>query len=186
MDTAAIQLSLTDLHNGLDEIRESPKNNGTLDMIVARPSEGVRKVLDEGRLELTLGLVGDNWSTRGSRHTPDKTSHPEMQLNLMNSRAIQLISQAKHRWQLAGDQLFVDLDLSGENLPPGTRLSIGSAVIEITPVPHTGCAKFIARFGVDAQKFVNSPVGRTLNLRGVNAKVVTPGTIRVGDKVARS
>jgi MOSC domain-containing protein YiiM len=106
-----------------------------------------------------------------------------MQLNLMNARAIDLIAGGKSRWHLAGDQLFVDLDLSGTNLPPGTRLAIGSAVIEVTAVPHTGCKKFTARFGLEAMKFVNSPVGRELNLRGINAKVVTGGTIVVGDRI---
>jgi MOSC domain-containing protein YiiM len=106
-----------------------------------------------------------------------------MQINIMNARATALVAGSKDRWPLAGDQLYVDLDLSGANLPPGTRLAIGSAVLEVTSQPHTGCAKFVARFGLDAMKFVNSPVGRELNLRGINAKVVTAGTIRVGDDV---
>ena len=110
--------------------------------------------------------------------------HPDMQLNIMNARVIALVAGSRDRWALAGDQLYIDLDLSADNLPAGTRLSIGSAIVEVTAVPHTGCGKFAARFGVDAVKFVNSPVGRQLNLRGINAKVIQPGTIRVGD-VAR-
>jgi hypothetical protein len=128
--------------------------------------------------------VGDTWSTRASRRSKDGLAHPDMQINVMNARVIALVAQGRERWHLAGDQLFVDLDLSGENLPPGTRLAIGSAVIEVTPEPHTGCEKFLSRFGVDAMKFVNSPLGRQLNLRGINAKVVKPGVIRVRD-VAR-
>ena len=146
-----------------------------------RPSLGERESLTEGELDVAQGLVGDTWNTRGSRRSKDGLAHPEMQINVMNSRVIALVAQERERWHLAGDQLFVDLDLSGENLPPGTRLAVGSAVIEVTPEPHTGCEKFVSRFGVDAMKFVNSPLGRQLNLRGINAKVVQPGVIRVRD-----
>jgi len=125
--------------------------------------------------------VGDNWRTRSSSRTPDGSAHPDMQLNVMNSRVIALVAQNKDRWPLAGDQLFIEMDLSAANLPPGTRLAIGSAVIEVTAQPHTGCKKFVERFGLDAMKFVNSPVGEQLHLRGINAKVVQPGVIRLGD-----
>lgn len=181
--SAVKHLTMTELEAGLEEIRRSPKDEGRLAMIVCRPQTLEREILERGELDIELGLVGDNWQARGSSGTQDGTAHPEMQLNLMNVRAIDLIAADKSRWQLAGDQLFVDLDLSGENLPPGTRLSIGTAVIEVTAVPHTGCKKFTARFGLDAMKFVNSPVGRQLNLRGINAKVVQRGTIAVGDRI---
>jgi hypothetical protein len=174
-------LTIEELEAGLDAIRQSPKNEGVLELIVRRPRVGEREVLQEGKLEVADGLVGDTWSTRGSSRSKDGLAHPEMQLNVMNSRVIALVAQERERWHLAGDQLFVDLDLSGENLPPGTRLALGSAVIEVTPQPHTGCQKFVSRFGVDAMKFVNSPLGRQLNLRGINAKVVLPGVIRVRD-----
>ena len=95
------------------------------------------------------------------------------------------MAQDEERWQLAGDQLFVELDLSEENLPAGTRLEIGSAVIEVTEQPHTGCKKFAARFGNDAQKFVMTPVGRQMRLRGMCARVVQPGTIQRGDTVEK-
>jgi MOSC domain-containing protein YiiM len=108
-----------------------------------------------------------------------------MQLNIMNSRVIALLAQNKGRWQLAGDQLFIDLDLSAENLPPGSRLAIGSSVIQVTAEPHTGCKKFVERFGAAALKFVNSSTGRQLGLRGINAKVVQPGVVRVGDVVKK-
>jgi MOSC domain-containing protein YiiM len=107
-----------------------------------------------------------------------------MQLNIINSRVAALVAQDKERWQLAGDQLYLDMDLSEANLPAGTRLSLGSAVIEVTPPPHLGCQKFVARFGREAMKFVNSPIGKELHLRGVNARVIQGGIIRVGD-VAR-
>ena len=108
-----------------------------------------------------------------------------MQLNIMNARVIALVAQKKARWALAGDQLYMDLDLSAENVPPGTRLSLGEAVIEVTDQPHTGCKKFAARFGLDALKFISSPIGKQLQLRGINAKVVRSGAIRVGDTVKK-
>ena len=183
--TAVRHLDRAELEAGLDEIRLAPKDGGVLALIVRRPAVDVREVLDEAVLDSTVGLVGDTWNVRGSRSTPDGSSHPDMQLNVMNVRSTALVAQSKDRWPLAGDQLYVDLDLSGENLPPGTRLRIGSAVIEVTPIPHTGCAKFVSRFGLEAMKFVNSPVGRELNLRGICAKVVQPGSIRAGDRVEK-
>jgi len=178
-------LTTAELEAGLDEIRRSPQGEGVLELIVRRPRTEEREVLQVGELDLTQGLVGDNWITRGNPHTPDGSSHPDMQINVMNSRVIALVAQGKDRWQLAGDQLFIDLDLSAENLPPGTQLALGSAVIEVTDQPHTGCKKFVARFGRDAMEFVNSPVGRKLHLRGINARVVQSGLIRVGDVVRR-
>jgi hypothetical protein len=178
-------LTMAELEAGLAEIRRSPKDEGVLEMIVRRPRTDEREVLAEGELDLIQGLVGDNWKTRGSSLTADGSSHPDTQLNVMNARAIALMAQNKARWPLAGDQLFIDLDLSAENLPPGTRLAVGPSVIEVTAQPHTGCKKFVARFGLEAMKFVNSPVGKQLHLRGINAKVVQPGLVRVGDIVKK-
>ena len=174
-------LTQEELAAGLDEIRKSPKDKGVLNLIVRRPETEQREILNQGSLDPAHGLVGDNWITRGSRATKDGSAHPEMQLNIMNSRVIALVAQQPERWALAGDQLFIDMDLSPENLPPGTRLSIGSAIIEVTSEPHTGCKKFVARFGLDAMVFVNSGIGKKLNLRGINAKVVQAGTIRTDD-----
>jgi MOSC domain-containing protein YiiM len=179
------QLTLAELEAGLDSIRHSHKLEGRLSLIVRRPAIDAREVLEEGKLDLHEGLVGDTWRTRGSTRTADGSSHPDMQLTLMNTQVIDLLAQEKKRWPLAGDQLFVDLDLSIDNLPIGTCLAIGTAVIEVTAQPHTGCNKFISRFGSDALKFVNSPVGKQLRLRGLNAKVVQPGAIRVGDRVKK-
>jgi hypothetical protein len=176
-------LERAELEAGLEGIRQSPGDEGVLDLIVRRPAVGAREVLAEGQLDLQAGLVGDTWSSRASSRTADGSPHPDMQLNVMNSRVVALLAQQKARWALAGDQLFVDLDLSEANVPAGTRLAIGDAVIEVTSQPHTGCDKFVARFGLDAMKFVNSPIGRELHLRGINARVVRPGTIRAGDRV---
>jgi hypothetical protein len=177
-------LTTAELEAGLDEIRRSPTDEGVLKLIVRRPRTDEREVLEEAELHTAEGLVGDSWKTRGSSRTEDGSSHPDMQLNIMNSRVVALLAQDKDRWQLAGDQLYLDLDLSADNLPAGTRLALGSAVIEVTAQPHTGCKKFVARYGLDAMKYVNSPVGKQLRLRGINAKVVQSGAIRVGD-VAR-
>jgi hypothetical protein len=183
--TEATHLTTAELEAGLDTIRQSPKDEGVIALIVRRPQIDAREVLEEGELDLIEGLVGDSWRVRGSSRTPDGSAHPDMQLNIMNSRVIALVAREKNRWPLAGDQLFIDLDVSQENLPPGTRLVLGSAVIEITDQPHTGCKKFAARFGLDALKLVNSPLGRQLQLRGVNARVAQPGVIRIGDRVKK-
>jgi MOSC domain-containing protein YiiM len=181
-----VQLAIDELEAGLDAIRQSPADDGVVKMIVRRPQTGEREVLHECELDDVLGLVGDNWKARGSRHTPDGAAHPDAQLTVMNSRAIALLAQGQDRWPLAGDQLYIDVDLSVDNLPPGAHLTIGSAVIEVTPLPHTGCKQFSARFGTDATRFVNSPAGKQLRLRGINAKIVKPGRIRVGDLARKS
>jgi hypothetical protein len=174
-----------ELEAGLAEVRRSPADAGRLDLIVRRPAVGEREELREGELDVTAGLVGDTWSSRPSRLTDDGSPHPEMQLNVMNSRMAALVAGHPGRRSLCGDQLYVDLDISEENLPPGTKLSIGSAVIEVTARPHLGCDKFVARFGVEAMRFVNSPAGRAMRRRGLNARVVQAGTIRRGDAVRK-
>jgi hypothetical protein len=178
-------LTTEELEAGLEDIYLSPKNDGRIEMIVRRPEVEKREILLEAKLDLVEGLVGDNWKARGSMSTPDGSAHPEMQINIMNSRVIKLLAQEKERWQLAGDQLFIDMDLSVENLPAGTRLELGSAVLEVTAKPHTGCKKFAARFGQEAIKFVNSPLGKELHLRGINARVVQSGVIQTGDIVKK-
>jgi hypothetical protein len=178
-------LTAEELEAGLEHIRHSPKDDGVLELIVRRPALEEREHLPQAELDLVEGLVGDSWKIRGSSNTPDGSAHPDTQLNIMNARAIALIAGDRERWQLAGDQLYLDMDLSIDNLPPGTRLALGSAVIEVTAEPHNGCKKFMARFGRDAVKFVNSPVGKQLHLRGVNAKVIRPGIIRVGDRARK-
>jgi hypothetical protein len=173
------------LEAGLDHVRRSPTDVGRLELIVRRPAENEREVLDTGVLDQHEGLVGDTWRLRGSSRTDDGSAHPDMQLNVMNARAAQLVAGSTARWALAGDQLYLDLDLSEANLPPGTRLALGAAVIEITAQPHRGCAKFAQRFGVDALRFVNSAIGRDLRLRGVNARVVVAGPVSQGAEVRK-
>jgi len=173
------------LEAALATIREAPADEGTVELVVCRPAEDVRKVLDAGELDPAFGLVGDTWNVRGSRRTDDGSPHPDMQLALVNARLMEVVSGGREDWPAAGDQLFVDLDVGAGNLPPGTRLALGSAVIEITDQPHTGCAKFRARFGADALAFVNSPAGRELRLRGIYARVVQSGTVRPGDTIRK-
>ena len=181
LPTVASHLTLDQLEAGLEEIRRSPAEGGSLRMIVQRPAVNEREVVATGELDVDVGLVGDSWESRGSRSTPDGSADPAAQIMMMNSRALALLAQSKERWQLAGDQLIIDLDMSTDNLPPGTRLSIGSAMIEVSEKPHTGCAKFAERFGKDALRFVSTPTGNGLRLRGVCARVVQSGHIRVGD-----
>jgi hypothetical protein len=181
--TSNIHVSAADLEAGLAEVLLAPAIEGTVELIVRRPSEGEREVLEEAVLDLEEGLVGDRWwtSARGAGANVDTSN----QLTLMSARVIALLAPDRERWRLAGDQLYVDLDLRWENLPPGTRLAVGSAVIEVTDEPHTGCAKFSGRFGSDAIRFVNSRAGRDLRLRGLNARVVEPGHVRPGATIRK-
>jgi len=180
MESTVKHLTMQELEAALDHLREAPKDEGVLQLIVCRPEVDQRKLLDVAELDPLRGMIGDNWIVRGSSKTPDGSPHPEMQINIMNSRVTALVAQDKERWPLAGDQLYIDMDLSKENLPAGARIQVGSAVLEVSPLPHTGCHKFVARFGMDAMKFVNSPVGKELCLRGINAKVVQAGVVKVG------
>ena len=180
-----LHLSIKELEAGMDHIRQSPKENGVLKMIVRRPAVDEREAISEGELNTTEGLEGDTWKTRGSSHTTDGSANVNSQITVMNARTIALLAQDEERWSLAGDQLYIDMDLSDENIPPGTSLAIGTAIIEVSAQPHSGCKKFSARFGVEAMKFVNSPEGKRLHLRGINTRVVQPGTIRVGDVIKK-
>jgi hypothetical protein len=168
-----------DLESALDHIRSAPRDRGTVEMIVRRPAPARREVLETAELDTSVGLVGDSWSTR------DRVD-ADAQLNIMNSRMAMLLAPDEMGVALAGDQLYLDLDFTDENLPAGSRLRIGDvAVIEITPKPHTGCKKFAARFGPETTRFVNTGEGKRLHLRGVCAKVVAGGTIRRGDIVTK-
>ncbi len=189
-----LHLSLAMLEAGVSEILGSPRDGGRIELIVRRPAIGEREMLVEAQLDPVAGLVGDTWPLRPSGQTPDRSPHPDKQVTIMNSRTAALVAGPPgemgvagvlDRRALAGDQFYVDLDLSVANLPPGTRLRLGSAVVEITDSSHQGCAKFSARYGVDAFRFVNSPIGRALRLRGVNTRVIEAGVVRRGDSVTK-
>lgn len=175
--------AMTKLEAGLSHVLASPPDVGTLDMVIRRPTNEEREVLDVAELTTTEGVVGDNWIHRPCRRSDDGGPHPDMQLNIMNARVVDLVSGGRDRWALAGDQLYVDFDLRDENVPAGTRLQVGSAIVEVTDQPHAGCAKFTKRFGRDSFLFVNSR--KELNLRGVNAKVVQDGIAKPNDPISK-
>jgi MOSC domain-containing protein YiiM len=172
-----MHLDLSALEAGLDEIRQAPMAVGKVELIVRRPAENERETLEEGFLDPTAGLVGDGWL--------NDDGDPARQVALMNARVAALLAQSRERWPLAGDQLFVDLDLSSTNLPAGTQLELGSAIVEVTAEPHRLCKKFEIRFGLDALRFVTSTTGRALNLRGINTRVVRAGSVRPGDIIRK-
>ena len=176
--------TLAELEAMIDGIRDAPTQTGAVALIVRRPAVDEREVVNEMRLDVVEGLVGDSWRARGNRHTPDGSADPQAQLTVMNARAAEAIAGDVSRWPLAGDQIYADFDIGTEHLPPGTRLTIGDAEIEVSEKPHTGCAKFAARFGKDALQFVSAPEGRSLRLRGMNARVTKSGTVRVGDPIS--
>jgi len=179
-------MTMAELEAALAAAGQSPADNGPLEMIVRRPSDEQRQVVDQAQLDPGEGLVGDNWLARGSRHTGDGRANPDMQITIMNSRIIALLAGDRQRWPLAGDQLYADLDISPENMPVGQRFTIGDALLEITGVAHTGCSKFTERYGDDAIRFVNSPEGRAARRRGVYARVIRPGLIKTGDRIKKT
>lgn len=169
--------SYAELEAELDSIRNAPRDEGRLELIVRRPSRDARETLASGVLSLDSGLAGDRWRERAHGK--------EDQLTLIGTRVLAALEPKRERWPLAGDQLYVDFDLSAANVPPGTRLAIGSAIVEASAMPHTGCRKFRERFGVDAWRFVGSEIGMALQMRGINAWVIEPGEVRVGDAVRK-
>lgn len=186
MDTlfATGHLTTAEIEAGMEAVLASPKTEGTLELIVQRPKVNARTVVQVGMLDVEQGLIGDNWLKKGSRWR--RGGDPKRQITVMNWRFARLVAGDDSRVPLAGDQLYADLDLGKENLPPGTRLRVGdNAIIELTRPPHLGCKKFVERFGIDAMNFANSDFGRLHNLRGVNAMVIHGGEISVGDTISR-
>ena len=175
-----------DFGPSLASVEAAPKAVGRLEAIVLRPTRETRRTVDEADLDAERGVVGDNWLERGSSSSPDGSAQLDSQVTLISTRVLAAIEPDPGRWPLAGDQLYVDFDLSQENLPIGALLEVGDAVLEVSPAPHIGCAKFSARFGSDALKWTNSPIGRELRMRGMNAMVVRGGTVRVGDAVRKA
>lgn len=177
--------SFSDLQNGIADIKNSPANEGMLYMIVVRNQNHERSVPWFCKLTPESGVEGDHWAKGSWKSLPDGRPDPAVQVTLMNSRCLQLIATTKDRWPLAGDNLIVDLDLSANNIKPGQQLSIGSAILEVSDVPHTGCMKFRERFGVEALRFVSTKEAHELRLRGVFARIIKPGDVRVGDKIKK-
>jgi MOSC domain-containing protein YiiM len=174
-----VEATAEQLWADLDNVRAAPREEGTLELIATRPAVGERNVVEEAELDVADGVIGDSWSRRGKR------PNPKSQVAVMSARAAAMIAGDREHWALAGDQLYVDLDLSATNLPAGTRLAIGSAILEVSDLPHLGCGKFTARYGADAHDLVNSPDGVALNLRGINTRIVQSGTVRRGDAVRK-
>jgi MOSC domain-containing protein YiiM len=174
-----VEATAEELWADLDAVRAAPREEGTLELIATRPAVGERSVVEEAELDVADGVIGDSWSRRGKR------PNPKSQVAVMSARAAAMIAGDREHWALAGDQLYVDLDLSATNLPPGTRLAIGSAILEVSDLPHLGCGKFTARYGADARDLVNSPDGVALNLRGINTRIVQSGTVRRGNAVRK-
>ena len=173
---------LIELEAGLDDIRMAPLDSGRIERIARRPDAGKREVVDTAMLDVELGLVGDSWVDRGSKRMADGSSDREAQVTIMNSRVAALLSDGPIGWEIAGDQLYVDLDLGIDNLPPDSRLQVGTATVEVSAVPHRGCVQFSARFGPDALRFASTPTGQGMRLRGVNTRVVASGVVRTGDE----
>jgi len=174
-----------ELEARMDHLRAAPAEVGTLDLVVRRPANAEREILDEGVLDEADGLVGDNWLARATSRAIAEGRHLKAQVTVMSSRMIGLLADTDEERALAGDQLYVDLDLREENLPPGTRLEVGTATLEVTDIPHTGCAKFTARFGSAATRFINGKERRHLRLRGMNTRIVEPGIVRPGDGIRK-
>ncbi len=174
-----------ELEAGLPHVLASPRDDGRLELIVVRPTEGQRRTPASVRCTIDGGVEGDDWIRRGSRHTPDGTANVDQQITVINARYLDLVAGSRDRWPLAGDQFVVDLDLSDEALAAGDRLRIGDVLVEVTPHPHRGCDKFRDRFGIDAVRFANSPLGRRYHLRGIHVRVIEEGTVRVGDRIRR-
>lgn len=185
VDHSAFHPEADALTAAVGHIADAPADDGLVELIVRRPDGGVREELSEATLDVEVGLVGDSWINRPSRRSPDGGPHPDAQITLMNSRVAGAVAGTRDRWALCGDQLYVDLDVSRSNLVPGTRLGLGSAELEVTAEPHTGCAKFSRRFGAESRRFVNSESGRALEMRGINARVVRSGTVALGDRVRK-
>lgn len=179
-------LSRERLEAGLGHIRESPRDGGRLVLVVRRPEVDQRDLPEEAFLDQVTGLAGDNWLTRGNSRTLDGAADPNTQITVINARLAELVAGGTERMALAGDQLYVDLDLGVDNLPAGSLLAVGEAVLRVSEAPHTGCAKFMNRFGTEALRFVNSRVGRQLRLRGMNTRIVVPGTVRLGDLAVKA
>jgi hypothetical protein len=178
-------LTIAELEAGLPPIQDAPRDHGVVRGIVIRPASDQRLSLTRCDFSLAGGVHGDAWARGCWKSLPDGRPDPDVQVAIMNSRAIALIARDPGCSPLAGDNLFADFNLSRESLFAGQQLAVGTVILEITDVPHNGCSKFAERFGADAVKFVNSEAGKRLRLRGVYARVVQDGTVSVGDVIRK-
>lgn len=186
MEAITIQhLTIEEIEAGLPTVRQSPEDHGILKAIVIRPAVNARTPLQQADLSPEGGVHGDAWARGCWKILPDGRPHPDVQVTLTNARFMNLIAQDESRWPLAGDNLYVDLDLSDENLRPGQRLALGTTILEVTVVAHNGCKKYAQRYGKDAVRFVNTPVGKSLHLRGIYAKIIQAGIVAVGDAIVK-
>ncbi|HSM34666.1 MAG TPA: MOSC domain-containing protein [Anaerolineae bacterium] len=173
--------TVDELEAGMAMLLGSPTEAGTLRLVVRRPGKGQREIVEVGQLDTDVGLVGDDWVNRPGSHS-DKPS-PYAQVTMMNARVAELISGDPDpaAWAQCGDQLYLDLDLSEANMPAGSRVGIGEAVLEIQAEPHTGCLQFRQWWGADALRFISTDRGRQMRMRGANAIVLQSGLVRPGD-----
>jgi MOSC domain-containing protein YiiM len=174
-----------DLERHTAHVRAAPQDKATISLIVTRPGTDQREVVESARLTPEEGLVGDHWLALGSSKMPGGVANPEAQITLMSTRVLEAIEADRARWPLAGDQLYLDMDLSESNLPAGTRLAVGDAEVVVTELPHTGCVKFAGRFGHDALRWISTHEGRSMRMRGMYVRVVRAGAIHTGDAVRR-
>jgi MOSC domain-containing protein YiiM len=169
------------LQAGMASVLDAPKDEGVVRLVVRRPARGQREILAEGQLDTERGLVGDDWVDRPgmNRETPS----PYAQVTVMNARAAELVSgeAQPEAWAQCGDQLYIDLDISEANLPAGTRIAVGEAVLELQAEPHTGCVQFRGWWGPEALRHISTEEGRALRMRGANTRVVQSGAVRPGD-----
>ena len=157
-----------------------PRERGSVRLLCVRRAPSEHETPESVEVTVSEGLVGDRWS-RATAHDPD----PDSQVTLMMAGVAELVAAAEQPLHEAGDNILVDYDISVDNLPVGSRLRIGEAVLEVSATPHTGCSKFSGRFGQDALRWVNWRYWRERRLRGVNCRVVSGGTVRLGDAVER-
>jgi MOSC domain-containing protein YiiM len=157
-----------------------PRERGSVRLLCVRRAPSEHETPESVEVTVDEGLVGDRWSRRAD-HDPD----PDSQVTLMMANVAELVAAGVQPLHEAGDNILVDYDISAENLPVGSRLRIGGVVLEVSAAPHTGCSKFAGRFGTDALRWTNSPRWPERRLRGMNCRVISGGTVRLGDAVER-